>query len=337
MSILLRVDRAVMGPGPSQRLLLAHRLLAAALTVRLLKHRWWQAGARPDALFEPVWIISWLGRPPSTAILVIAQVIGVVAGIGTVIRRAPRIGFVLVWSSLVFLAAVWGSSGKVMHNDLLLITVATPMLFTALPSRDATSSTRTEWGWAPRAALILCGLVYLATGVQKLRHSGLAWVTSDNMAWVVRQGSSIVGPDLNASVGRHVALLSVVAGTALAVELAVPVLLAFRRTRILVPMLSFTMHASIWALLGLDYSAWVLAVFAVTMPFVIRWDTTGPDAPWWRRLDLPWRLTPPHGDALTRDGAQVRSIRSGSSVDRMCSSMDGSAVTINPSTPSNGS
>lgn len=204
MTALLRVDRALMAPGPSQRLILAHRLLAAALVFRLVERPWWRAGARPDALFEPVWIISWLDRPPSTILLVAIQ----------------------------------------------------------------------------------------ATGVQKLRHSGLTWVTSDNMAWVVRQGTSIVGSGLNTTVGRQVGLLSFIAGTALVFELAAPILVGFRRTRVLVPVLSLTMHASIWVLLGLDYSSWILAVLSVTVPFVIRWDAAEPDAPWWRRIDLPWRLTP---------------------------------------------
>lgn len=286
------VDHLLVGPGPAGRLTLMHRLLAAALTVRLLERPWWRSADRPDELLDPVWIVSWLDHQPGPILLGAVQVLGALTGVAAALRIAPRLTFPLTWASLVFLAAVWGSSGKVMHNELLLITVAVPLLATAVPTGSDPADRDERWGWAPRAATTLLAGVYLATGVQKLRHSGLRWVASDNMAWVVRQGRSVLGPDLNIRIGHHVLLLSVIAGLALVLELSAPALVLFRRTRILLPVLVAVMHTSIWFLLGLNYSSWILTAVAVMVPFAIRWDAVDRSAPWWRRIDLPWRLVP---------------------------------------------
>lgn len=299
------LDHALVGPGPAGRLVVMHRLLAVALTVRLLERPWWRAADRPDELLDPVWIVSWLDSQPGAVWLAAVQVLGLVAGSAAALRITPRVTFPLAWASLVLLAGIWGSSGKVMHNELLLITVAVPFLVTDVPTGWNPSQRDERWGWAPRTAAMLLSGVYLATGVQKLRHSGLRWVVSDNMAWVVRQGRSILGPDLNIRIGRHVVLLSVIAGLALLLELSAPALVLFRRTRILFPVLVAAMHTSIWFLLGLNYSSWILTAVAVMVPFAIRWDAIDGSAPWWRRIDLPWRLVPtrtrdesdPPGDA----------------------------------------
>jgi hypothetical protein len=284
-------DRRLVAPGPSGRLVAVHRLLAAAMAFRLVERPWWQLSDRPADLFDPVWAVSWLSAPPSAAVVAVVQVVGVLAGLAVVARRAPRVAFPIVWLCLVFVAACWGSSGKVMHNEVLLVTVAFPLLFTALPGRDGEASVDVRWGWAPRSAAVALGAVYLATGVQKLRHSGLDWVFSDNMAWVVRQGTSPFGKDVNLAFARHGWLMVAMAAGALAFELGAWVLLWFRRTRIVVPIVSFVMHGSIWLFLGLNYSPWVLTCAAVAVPMAMRWppDPGGEVQPWFRRIVWPWQ------------------------------------------------
>lgn len=273
----LPIDRRLVAPGPSQPLVWIHRLLAAAMGFRLLERPWWRMANRPRDLFDPVWSVSWLPGPPPVEVLVVLEVVGVVAALAAVCRRAPRLGFTVSWACLVFLAACWGSSGKVMHNEVLLVTAAFPLLFTALPRRGDPPSVDVRWGWAPRAAAATLAAVYFATGVQKLRHSGLRWVFSDNMAWVVRQGTSPFGHGLNEAFAQHGWLMRALAGGALAFELGAPLLLWFRRTRIPFAVISFTMHGSIWLFLGLDYSPWVFTSAAIAVPLALRWDRPPPD------------------------------------------------------------
>lgn len=266
----LNFDRALVAAGPARRLVEVRTLLAAAIGFRLVQRYWWHMAERPVELFEPVAAIAWLSRPPAAALIVLLQAIGVLGAAAAITRKAPRSGFLVAWTVYVFLAAVWGSSGKVMHNDVLLITVAFPLLFAPAPSRDDDGDIDAAWGWAPRACLVALGAVYFATGYQKLRHSGLEWVFSDNMSWVLRQGTSVFGHRLNEVVADQPLLARALAGGALALELTAPLLLAFRRTRPLFALGSLLMHASIWLFLGLDYSPWVLASAAVALPMARR-------------------------------------------------------------------
>lgn len=270
-ALIARVDRALLAAGPARRLIEVRTLLAVAMGVQLVVRPWRQLVDRPPQLFDPVAVVAWLSAPPSPRTVVAVQCVGLVAAVVTVLRLAPRAGFAVAWAAYVFLAAVWGSSGKVMHNDVLLITVAFPLVFAPAPTRAESDSVDVRWGWGPRASLAALAAVYFATGYQKLRHSGLAWVFSDNMSWVLRQGTSVFGHHLNQVVADQPALTRALAAGALALELAAPVLLSIRRTRPLFVLGALLMHASIWLFLGLDYSPWVLASAAVALPLSRSW------------------------------------------------------------------
>ena len=236
---------------------------------------------RPDDLFRPVPILDWLTAQPEAPVIVAVWVAGLAATVVVLVTsvpvirggRSPRAGalagpaFVASWLALLFLAGLWGSSGKILHNDLLLLTVCFPVLFAASPRRGTASDDRDErWGWPPRAALAVLATVYLLTGVQKLRHSGLEWVFSSNMTWVIRQGNPRIGEDLSRSLADQLWLTQALAGGALLLELSGPLALAVRRARLLFAACATVMHLSIWALLGLDYYGWVLTVWAVVVP-----------------------------------------------------------------------
>lgn len=275
------LDRRLLSPGSLQRMTLLRVLLASVIGLRLLLRRWWAMADRPDDLFRPVPILDWLSTQPGAPVVVAVWVAGlgatvlVLAASVPVVRggHSPRWGalagpaFVVSWLALLFLAGLWGSSGKILHNDLLLLTVCVPMLVAASP-RQGTAGEEHDgrWGWPPRAALVVLATVYFLTGVQKLRHSGLEWVFSSNMTWVIRQGNPRIGEDLSRSLADQVWLTQALAGAALLLELMAPLLLVVRRTRPLFAVGAAVMHLSIWALLGLDYYGWVLTVWAVVVP-----------------------------------------------------------------------
>jgi hypothetical protein len=261
---LRSVDDALVAPAAAPGLVRVRAGLSVVLGLRLLARRWWTVAQRPAALFDPVAVVGWLHRPPGPTALVSVEVVGLVGVALVVSRRAPRLGFASAWVALLVLAALWGSSGKVMHNDVLPLLVAFPLLFADAPGSSAVDRS-VRWGWPPRAALSVLATVYFLTGAQKVRHSGLRWVFSDNLSWVLRQGTSPLGHRLNHVIASHGALTRGFALGALTLELTAPVLLAVRRTRLPFAAAVTVLHLSIWLLLGLDYYGWALTAVAVTV------------------------------------------------------------------------
>lgn len=267
------VDRRLTAPGPGWRLLEVHTLVALVVGLRLVARDWTQITDRPGALRDGLTVVSWLPAHVPARVIVGLVVLGV-AGVGCVLaRRYARAGFVVAWACYAVLCALWGSSGKVMHNDVLTVWVAVPLLFARVPRRGEDDERSVGFGWPPRAALAVLALVYWLTGVQKLRHSGIGWALSDNMTWILRQGAVPHAEGLALWVADHPLVSGGLATGALALELTAPVwLLLWRPTRAAFAVAVAIMHASIWLFLGLDYSAWVLTAAAVAVPMSL-----GPD------------------------------------------------------------
>lgn len=274
-ALLRRLDAALVAPGPAGRVVTLQTLLVLLFGLRLATRDWTLIAQRPPELTEHLWLLGWLPGPVPAPVLTALQVAGL-AGVALVLtRRAPRAGFALAWGALLVLAGLWGASGKFTHNDLLGLTVAFPLLFARVPSllpdlRGAPGEPAAEdqdpaWGWPPRAALGVLGCVYFLTGAQKVAHGGVDWVLGDSMAWILRQGTSPFGPDLTHLVADTPSLPSLLAGGALALELSAPLWLAWRPARLPFAAAVTLMHGSIWAFLGIDYTAWVLTVWAVVL------------------------------------------------------------------------
>ncbi|GIJ00207.1 hypothetical protein CLV28_1923 [Sediminihabitans luteus] len=269
MSAIVRgVDRALLAAGEASRLVEVRTLVALVIGLRLATRDWTLVADRPAVLTSNLTVMSWLPAPLPASVLVALQVAGLAAVALVVAGRAPRAGFVVAWSAYLVLTALWGSSGKVMHNDVLTVLVGLVLVLGPVPPRRGTGRVPDDarWGWPPRAALAVIAVVYLFCGVQKLRVSGISWVTSDNMRWVMLQGTSPFGDGFTHAVANLPLLPSLLAAGALLLELSAPVWLAVRVARIPFAVSVAVMHTSIWAFLGLDYSAWVLTVAAVAVP-----------------------------------------------------------------------
>ena len=292
---MIGLDRRLVAPGRPATLVAVRSALAIVLAMRLALRRWWSMNRRPPELFDPVVVVSWLSRPVPSWTLVVVQGIGLVACALVVARRHGVLAFAVAWACLLFLAGLWGSSGKVMHNDVLILTACVPMLFAPAPPIGQPDELDERWGWPPRAVLAVVATVYFATGYQKLVHSGLEWVFSDNLSWVLRGGTSKFGPGFTDAVAGQGWLTRSIALGALSLELLAPVLLYVRRTRLLFLAGSVALHGSIWIMMGLDYYAWPLTVAAAVVPTVApRWAT--PIADPRPRRDLPSAL------AVSADG-----------------------------------
>lgn len=266
------IEHRLVATGPPCRLREVHTALALVIGLRLATRDWTLIAQRPRILTDPTSFISWIPVTPPAAVLVAIQLAGLAAVIAVVCRWRPRVGFIVAWSAYAALAALWGSSGKVMHNDLLTVTVASVMLFANVPPRGASREASVSAGWPPRVALVVLGTVYFLTGAQKVRHSGLEWVFSENMAWILRQGARPQAVGVAQWIADHGWLAQMLAAGALTLELSAPLLLAMRSTRLLFASSVFAMHTSIWFFLGLDYSAWVMTAAAVAVPMALRPD-----------------------------------------------------------------
>ena len=265
---LARLDTRLLAPGSAHRLACVRTVLAIALAVRIGIGAWTELAGRPDAVFAPVLLVSWLPGVPPAGVLVVVQVVGVVAALLAATGTRPRATFVIAWVALLFLGALHGSAGKIMHNEVLLLLACAPVLLAASGARIGDRRTSIAYGWIPRASLTVVGSVYFLAGLQKMIHSGPTWFLGDNMSWVLYQGADAGSlPAAARWIAGAPILPNLFALGAIGLELLAPVILYVRRTRPLYVLAALGMHGSITILLGLDYTAWVLVVAAVALPW----------------------------------------------------------------------
>jgi hypothetical protein len=201
---------------------------------------------QPDALFRPLGVFKLLPGMPPLAVIVAVQVVGVVAAV-VAVRNRRRAPFVAAWLCLLFLAGLRTSLGKVLHNDTLMLIGTFPMLFDD------------EDGWSLDVGLAAVCLVYFFAGVAKLRHSGLTWVTGDNMRYVMLSASRSGKPAFPAvarAIGRSAGLSHLTAAFILGLELTFPLAYVVRKLRPWFAAAAVALHVGTWFTLGLDYWLW---------------------------------------------------------------------------------
>ena len=121
----------------------------------------------------------------------------------------------------------------------------------------------------PRAlafARLWLGLVYFFPGVHKLAQAGFAWVTSDNLRnqmyfkWYEAGG---VAPWPRIDQVPH--LMGLLAGGVIAFEIAMPLLVSFRRTRIVALVLGLLFHLGAGHFLDVLFPS-LIACYVVLLP-----------------------------------------------------------------------
>lgn len=281
MSVVDRIDRIDLWffpAGTLRRYRAVRTGLAVVIALRLSLGSYPRVGGLPDPLFHPRGIVALLfDSMPPRGVLVAAQVIGAGLAWLAVARVRPRLTFPLAWATLLVLAGLKGSLGKILHNDVLVLVASLPFVLgpreRPADRVDPGRPTR-RWGWAPHAALVIVALLYCATGLQKLRHSGIEWVTGDNTRWVMVQGAAS-GRAPTTGIALFVAerawLAHVVAASFLLLELTFPIVLVVRRARPFYALGAAALHVGTWLTLGLDYWGWVLVVAIVLMAGDGRW------------------------------------------------------------------
>ena len=247
--------------GSASALSLARLALAIVLGVRLALSPFAAAVGQPESLWHPRGTGLLLATPPPVDVVVGFQVLGVAAAALFVWRRR-LVPLVVAWCCLLVLAGLRASLGKILHNDVLLVVAAGPLLLAGDRPDDADART----GLDCAAAIVLVS--YLSAGWWKLLRSGPAWALSDNLRWALAAGrGGSRWPALTGWLVDHPLACGASACGILALELGAPLL--WRRPRLAPGFVAAAtvMHGGTWLVLGLDYWAHLAAVALVLLPW----------------------------------------------------------------------
>jgi hypothetical protein len=153
-----------------------------------------------SVFWKPIWLFSRFHLPVlSTDILVIIQVLWKLAlglsCIGLLTRLSTFTSFILG----IYLLGLQHNFGKVDHSDAIMVFVflilalsrcgdslsVDCLIWNVRRGSDPSARRPTmsgEYTWPVRIIWLVMSIIFFGAGISKLRHSGIEWVTSDNMA-----------------------------------------------------------------------------------------------------------------------------------------------------------
>jgi hypothetical protein len=272
---LRRAEDWIFRPGSARRLAAVRIGLCLVLAARLSRPLYLQIAGQPRALYRPISFMHLFSSMPSAGVVLPVQVVAVAACLLAAAGLAVRITLPLAFAGALFLNGMWSSVGQPMHNETLLLLALFPLLFARTPrvwsanSRRGAPETSVHYGWPVRTGMIVVAAGYFFTGVYKLVFSGPAWVTSDNLRWVMYGISAehrhAIGPAI--FLASHPVLSHLAAAATLLVELGFPLCLWKPRAAWFFVPAAVLMHVGIGLTMQLDYSAWALTVLVLFVPW----------------------------------------------------------------------
>jgi hypothetical protein len=249
--------------------------LCLLLAYRLSAHDYDELAAR-RIRFLPHFYMDVFAHMPSPDLSSTLQALGIAAALAAALGLALRITLPVAFVCGLILNGMLNSAGRVMVRDALLMLclgvivaagrAAGDVWAVSAPKRPAFGE---RYGWPVRTAMIVIALAYFFASVQKWRYSGFAWVTTDNLRWILYAAPH--PNDFALFVADRPLLAHLFAAGALLLETAFPLILFVPRLRWLLIPAVVSMHVAIRIALGLDYSAqWLttLIVF-VNWPVVV--------------------------------------------------------------------
>jgi len=296
-SLLRRADRWVFAPEDARRLAAERIGLCGLLGVRLATTHYRLVAGHRAVLFHPVSYMKLFEHVPSREVVTTLQIGGIVAALVAAAGVALGVSLPLAFLCSLVLNGIRNSAGRVIVGDAALMlcllvllagasaageawSIREPLLRArrrfrraprAVPSIAGNpSSSGTRYGWPINTAMIAVALVYFFAGFQKWRYSGLAWVTSDNLRWILYGQAHPDG--LALWVADRPFLSHLLAAGSLLLETCFPLVLFVPRLRWLFIPAVVAMHVGVRLTLGLDYSAqWLTVVIVfVNWPVVVR-------------------------------------------------------------------
>jgi hypothetical protein len=266
-------------------------------------------------LGSPRSIIRWLPVPdvPSLEALQVGwKALLAVGCVGLFARPAVALAFIV---GLYLLTLQNSFVAPLKHEDLaavfgLGVLAASPCadafsvdrLLFGRPTRIGAYRKAGLYGWAPRLLCAYVALVFFAAGVSKLRHGGIGWITSTNLArWLAYLQHPATGASYEDPLtrwGAHLTglgpMMNVIAALIVCVELLYPLSIFSRRARrVLVPA-SLAMLACFRLLFGPCF-----AVLIFCSSFWLPWDRLAAQT-----TRLAGRLAAHLGARVSRAGAR---------------------------------
>lgn len=265
-----RADGWLFGPEPGVRLRFVGTALAVLVGLRVGLGPYRGLAGQPQALFRPPPFLTWLPEMPSVEVIVAIQVVGVAAALLAVLGWRYRATFLIAWGSLLVLGGLRASRGKVQHNDVLLLLVCVAFLLAPVNARWQDRVPSRRFGWPIRTGIFVVASSYFFTGLAKLISSGPAWITSDNMRFILYRAADDPRAPTDA-VSLFIAdrpwLATLCAAGTIVLEIGFLSVLFWPGIRPWFVLASLALHTSIYLTHGLDYWNYV----AVTAIVLIDW------------------------------------------------------------------
>jgi len=274
-------------PSPPEALGLARAFFFGTLFLVYASEDFAGWGAVDRVFWQPIWLFRVLGLgPASPATLSILQVLFrsslLLAAVGLFTRPAAIVAFVLG----TYLFGLPHNFGHTYHFDALLVFVF--LIIACSRAGDSVSldgrrgirpAAGPEYTWPVRLVWVAMSLVFFAAGLSKLRHGGLAWFASNNLAIVLTKAhyhvsdADPIGPwglwiASSPLASKALALVS------LATETLFPLALLGRVPRAVLVPAAFAMIVGIRILMGPTFGGFLTA-FAFWVPWtaILAWAT----------------------------------------------------------------
>lgn len=282
--LLRRVDAWVFASEDPRRLAAVRIGLCGSLALLLASIDFDAVAGRPTALFHPVFYMKVFARMPSHQVAETLQALGIVTALAAAAGLVLRLSLPTAFVCALILNGMRNSAGRVIVGDALLMLCLLVLLAGGAAAGERWSARALaprrapvadppgrgiRYGWPVRTAMLVIALAYFFAGFQKWRYSGLPWVTSGNLRWILYDQSH--PNELALFVANRPWLAHGLAAGALLLETCFPLVLFVPALRWLFVPGAVAMHVGIRLTLGLNYSAqWltVLIVF-VNWPVVV--------------------------------------------------------------------
>jgi hypothetical protein len=271
-------DRFWFAPAPAFTLGTCRLLFFGALFLWQWRHDFSAWGRFSSVFWMPVWLfetahVPQLSVPAIAGLQALWKASLLLSAIGFITRPAMAIAFVLG----AYLMGLPHNFGQTQHFDTLVVFASGALALSragdacSLDAWIAAASGRSrsappddgEYRWPIRFVWVAMALIFCAAGISKLRHSGLEWIASDNLALLLlRQQYHISdGEPLTRwgiLVARHGGLARALALMSVSIETLFPLVLVSRVARYVLVPAGFAMLVGIRVLMGPTFEQFMM-------------------------------------------------------------------------------
>jgi predicted DCC family thiol-disulfide oxidoreductase YuxK len=279
-------------PGSPATLGICRVLFFGGLALWLVPHDFSAWGSYSSVFWMPIWLfdrlnVPQLSAPTIASIQAVWKTALVLSAVGLFTRPAMLVTFVLG----TYLMGLPQNFGQTQHFDTLVVfacgalalsraadTYSLDAMIAGARRRAAVSLPPSpEYTWPIRFVWVAMAFIFCAAGISKLRHSGLEWIFSDNMAYLLQRQQYHLSDgepltDWGLIVARHPFVFRSLAAAAVSVETLFPLVLFSRRARYVLVPLGLAFLVGIRVLMGPTFEQFMLCyVFWVPWDRVLEW------------------------------------------------------------------